>query len=331
MSNPFKAIGKAFKAVVKVVKKVAVPALIIGAVVLTGGAALGALPAIGSVLGSIGITGTMASVLGGAISSAAVGAGVGGLTAAISGKDVWSGIKGGALTGAITGGIAGGLGMISPNGILSDLGVGSQVSHLQGLADAGVATQQQLTQLASLKTSQAGLTPGAPAANLSSGPLQSVDVPASTIPNTVPDPSQVTGMGQSMSPRMTEVAQTVNSLPGDVAAQTANVAVPGAAPAGNVAVPGTVAAPGTGGGGFLNSPWAPMMAGQVISGLGSAVSAKAASKDARKEQERITASYRDIDPDSLFSLSGAQNKGLPSPAEKYGYKYDPGSGRILPA
>ena len=42
MSGVFKAVGKVFKGVVKVIKKVALPALAIGAIVLTGGAAIGA-------------------------------------------------------------------------------------------------------------------------------------------------------------------------------------------------------------------------------------------------------------------------------------------------
>ena len=50
MSKLLKSIGKVFKKIVKVVKKFALPILAIGAIVLTGGAALGlALPSLGSV------------------------------------------------------------------------------------------------------------------------------------------------------------------------------------------------------------------------------------------------------------------------------------------
>lgn len=125
MSNPFKAIGKVFKSVVKVVKKVALPALMIGAVVLTGGAALGVLPAVGSVLGSIGISGTLASVLGGAITAGATGALLGGATSALSGGSFWKGATSGFLGGAVTGGLLGGLGVVGPNGIFGSMGHGA--------------------------------------------------------------------------------------------------------------------------------------------------------------------------------------------------------------
>lgn len=123
MSNPFKAVGKIFKKVVKVAKKVAIPALMIGAVVLTGGAALGALPALGTMLGSIGISGTLASVLGGAISMGAVGAVTGGLGALATGGSVWKGAQGGFLAGAATGGVMGAAGMIGANGVFGAKGL----------------------------------------------------------------------------------------------------------------------------------------------------------------------------------------------------------------
>jgi hypothetical protein len=107
VSNPFKAIGKAFKAVVKVVKKVALPALAIGAVVLTGGAALGVLPALGGaggLLAGIGITGPLAGVLTSAATSATIGA----VGSALTGGSI---IKG-ATTGLIVGGAMGGLGAL---------------------------------------------------------------------------------------------------------------------------------------------------------------------------------------------------------------------------
>lgn len=122
MSNPFKAVGKVFKKVVKVAKKIAIPALMIGAVVLTGGAALGALPALGTILGSVGISGTLASVLGGAISMGAVGALSGGLIGAATGGGLLKGATKGFLMGAATGGVMGGVGAIGANGVLGGLG-----------------------------------------------------------------------------------------------------------------------------------------------------------------------------------------------------------------
>lgn len=111
MSNPLKSIGKVFKKVVKVVKKIALPALAIGAVVLTGGAALGVLPALGGaggLLASIGITGPLAGILTSAASSAAFGA----VGAALTGGSI---IKG-ATTGFILGGAMGGIGALTAGG-----------------------------------------------------------------------------------------------------------------------------------------------------------------------------------------------------------------------
>jgi hypothetical protein len=140
MSNPFKAIGKVFKKVVKVVKKIALPALMIGAVVLTGGAALGALPALGTILGSVGISGTLASVLGGAISMGAVGAVTGGLMGAVTGQGFMKGATTGFLGGALTGGIGGGIGLIGANGIFGGAAAAGASGHALGGAGATAMT-----------------------------------------------------------------------------------------------------------------------------------------------------------------------------------------------
>jgi hypothetical protein len=77
MSGLFKSIGKIFKKVVKVLKKVALPALAIAAVVVTGGAALGLLPAIaglGGLAASLGASPLIAGVLSAAGTGATLGA-----------------------------------------------------------------------------------------------------------------------------------------------------------------------------------------------------------------------------------------------------------------
>lgn len=112
MSGILKGIGKVFKKVVKVVKKVALPALMIGAVVLTGGAALGVLPALGTMVGGLGLSAGLTSILTGAISTGALGAVGGFLTGGMKGA------KKGFLMGAATGGLLGGLGVTGANGIL---------------------------------------------------------------------------------------------------------------------------------------------------------------------------------------------------------------------
>lgn len=112
MSGLFSSIGKIFKKVVPVLKKIALPALAIAAVVVTGGAALGLLPGIaglGGLAASLGASPLIAGVLSAAGTGATVGM-IGGLltTGSISGA-----IKGasmGLLTGAAAGGISGALG-----------------------------------------------------------------------------------------------------------------------------------------------------------------------------------------------------------------------------
>lgn len=102
MSGIIKGIKKAFRKVVKVVKKIALPALAIGAVVLTGGAAIGALPSLGSMLGGLGLSPALTGVL----ATAAKGATMGAVTSAVTGGNI---IKG-ATTGLIAGGAIGGIG-----------------------------------------------------------------------------------------------------------------------------------------------------------------------------------------------------------------------------
>lgn len=101
MSNPLKAIGKVFKKVGKVVKKVALPALAIGAAVLTGGAALGVLPGIGSIGSSLGLSAGLTSVLSTAGQSALLGAG----TSLITGGNPLKGATRGFVAGAALGGL----------------------------------------------------------------------------------------------------------------------------------------------------------------------------------------------------------------------------------
>lgn len=145
MSGVVRAIGKAFKAVGKFVKKYALPALAIAAVVFTGGAAIGALPALGSVLGAggLGLSAGLTSVLTTAATSATIGAGI----SAVTGGNI---IKG-ATTGLITGGIAGGAGALmggigagAASGAASAAGTvapaaGSAVSTLPGMIDVTAA------------------------------------------------------------------------------------------------------------------------------------------------------------------------------------------------
>lgn len=135
MSGVFRAIGKAFKSVVKVIKKVALPVLAIAAVVLTGGAALGALPSLGSIGASLGLSTTLTGILSTAGTSALMGAGV----AAVTGQNIIKGATAGFITGGVLGGVsaaANGLG-----GAMSAAKAGTQAAGAVGAQGASTAAQ----------------------------------------------------------------------------------------------------------------------------------------------------------------------------------------------
>ncbi len=284
MSGVFRAIGKVFKGIVKVVKKVALPALMIGAVVLTGGAALGALPALGTILGSIGISGGLAAALGGAISAGAIGAGVGGLTAAVTGGNILKGATRGFVGGAITGGLMGAAGLVSANGLLSDFGIGSQAAHINGLKAVGAAIPKSLV---------------TPTTGLLSGGIQNVDIPASAV-------AKMPGSVAPPPTSMTDVASAVQSLPPDPITGTAgNVAADIAKPGlMSVGTPGATTAASTpspfqqmlfGGG----SPFNTGLLGSALSGIGQGLSDSSGNKTALRMQREEQAYYRQnygIDP-----------------------------------
>lgn len=117
MSGVFKSLGKILPIVLGAAAVIftagaAIPA--IGAIVGTGGLS----GAIGSVLGSLGIeaTSTLGTVLTGAASGAATGAALGGVEAAVTGKDIVSGMEGGMGTGALAGGVMSGFGALTGAG-----------------------------------------------------------------------------------------------------------------------------------------------------------------------------------------------------------------------
>lgn len=114
MSGVVKSVTKVFKKVVDVVKKVLPAALAVGAVVFTGGAALGVLPAWGTAVSGLvsqmGAGSLLSSVLSGAVTQAGYGALMGAATSALTGGNISNGMQVGALGGAVTGGITGGFG-----------------------------------------------------------------------------------------------------------------------------------------------------------------------------------------------------------------------------
>lgn len=110
----FKKIGKAFKKVAKFALKVAPYVLLAGAAIFTGGAALG-LPAFAGGWGAaaasftqtLGLSGTLGSVVTGAVTNAGYGALLGAGGAALTGQSITKGAQLGAAAGAVGGGISG--------------------------------------------------------------------------------------------------------------------------------------------------------------------------------------------------------------------------------
>lgn len=172
MSGVAKGVGKVFKKVTKVVKKVAPIVLGAAAIYFTAGAALGFAPTLGaaasSLTGSLGLSGTLGSVVTGAVTQAGYGAAIGGLTAAVTGGSISKGMRSGALTGAITGGVTGGLGFnTDPLSSLNDT---------QSAASAAAGGPGQLTAPGALSAPQVAASPlGAAAA-----PAAAQAAPAST-------------------------------------------------------------------------------------------------------------------------------------------------------
>ncbi|QUT04065.1 hypothetical protein KFK14_13000 [Sphingobium phenoxybenzoativorans] len=160
MSGLLKGIGKIFKKVVRVVKKIALPALAIGAVVLTGGAAIGALPALSSTIGSLGLSTGLTSVL----TTAAQGATMGALTSAVTGGNI---IKG-ATTGLIAGGALGGISQaIKPATGLAGAGGGGGTAPVIGASkDAAMLGQAGSTLGSTAAATGGGLVPAAAAPGL---------------------------------------------------------------------------------------------------------------------------------------------------------------------
>ena len=230
MSGVFKSIGKVFKKVVKVVKKVLPYALAAAAVVFTGGAALGVLPAFAPAVGglgsSLGVGSTLGGVLTGAITKAGFGAAIGGI---LGGK---AGMKAGLVTGAITGGLGGLLG--AAGGAAAPAAGGAPTGVIKGASDmlGGAATQ----------AAESSLTP-------------------------------VVDVTSNLSPVTSTIAQT---------------------PMGG----------GNGLGGLLGNP---LVASQLLQGLGTGLAAQAQAKEERKAIQHMEDNYTPIQT-GLLNPSGSNGQ-----------------------
>lgn len=299
MSGVFKAIGKAFKAVVKVVKKVALPALAIGAVVLTGGAALGALPSLGAMGAKLGLSAALQGVLSTAGTSALIGAGV----AAATGKDIIKGATGGFITGGVLGGlgaVTGGLG-----GAAQTAKAGAQAAGSTAAQGAGTVAQA------------AGATAGT-AAQAAGGAITA---------GAAPFTANMAGLGGLAADAAASTAGAFGSAIPAAASGLASAAAPASvSPLSSV---GNVA---NGALKFIANN--PVPVGMALQGLGAGLSAKAQADAAREEREAIAKNYT---TSGLFTLPSTTGPALPEASNFYQQAiygkqvYDPTTGRIIPA
>lgn len=142
------------------------PVLAIGAVVLTGGAALGILPSVGSLAGSLGLSSTLTSVLVAGAKAATFGA----VGAALTGGNI---IKG-ATMGFAVGGALGGLG--------AALG-GAGTAAKTAVTTAGGASQagSTMAQGADAALKAVGATPGAAGSTAAGAAAKGLGTVASSV------------------------------------------------------------------------------------------------------------------------------------------------------
>lgn len=165
MSKIVRGIGKVFRKVVKVVKRVAPLVLAAAAVYFTAGAAMGLAgtagagwgAAAGTISSTLGATGTLGSVLTGAVTQAGYGAALGGMISKAQGGSFSEGAQSGAAVGAVTGGVGGymqagnaaqsaQLGQGTPvadgtGGVYQNMSPAADVGNASMMSPADVATQ----------------------------------------------------------------------------------------------------------------------------------------------------------------------------------------------
>lgn len=279
MSGIIKGIGKVFKKIVKVVKKVALPALAIGAAIVTGGAALGIMPGLASLGGSIGLSAGLTSVL----STAGTGALLGGGMSLLTGGNPIKGMTAGFIGGAAVGGLG------------------------QVLQPAAQGATQAATSAGNIAT---GFDTPITASNWQSaiggGAAQGGGGAAS---------QGVQGLGTSLG---TTAANTASSVAAGSMAPITPVSGVGAVGATAApAVTQTVTQGGGGLLGAFNR-MNPYVQASLIQGLGSGLSSAAASKDMRRAEreryERLAANYEGYEPAALDPFGPIRRE--PSPVWK---------------
>lgn len=349
MSGVFKAIGKVFKSVVNVVKKIALPALMIGAVVLTGGAALGLLPAVGTMIGGLGLSAGLTTVLTGAITYGALGAGIGGLTAAISGKNILKGATTGFIGGAIGGGLLGAVapGAIQANGFFGgalNAGKSAAVTGLESLHEAGAAagaTESFGSAASAIPSSVIDATPAAFSADIAGAPGSFAAAgDASSYGGLLSSAASDAAPSYATTAFSAAPAGTGGLPPGFgggaasgfTPAPTAYSLNGGVAPAGtsfNAAGAAVPVATKAAGGGLLSSATTPLLmqtVGSAISGLGQGAAASQQAKDAaaarRFEADRVAYNYGYQNHYATDKKGNVSNDAEPTNATQW-YQYHP--------
>lgn len=297
MSKIIKGVGKVFKKVIKVAKKVLPIALAVGAVVFTGGAALGLTPtfagAIGGVVAKLGIGGAVAGALTGAVTSAGFGAALGGVTGGMKG------MQQGALMGALTGGA---LGALSPStfGIVRGAdGAWTTANTIRtGSAFGAAGSGNEIARNATTGFYERVASTGANAATgsgLAAGMQKAVPGTMNSAPTlaarTMPGATNLAmpaGMQKAVGPMMSGGLNGGGAIGGVTGAAGAATVPVGTPPIAGIT---PAAAPAQGGVmGFLNQN--PLIAGQVLSRVGAGLSGGDGNSDLireRAEEERKSA------------------------------------------
>jgi hypothetical protein len=286
VSKVFKSLGKIFKSVIKTVIKIAPYALAAAAVVFTGGAALGILPAFGAAVGgvvsSLGLSAAVTGALTGAITSAGFGAAIGFVT---GGK---KGMQRGALMGALSGGV---LGAVSPGvfgivkGASGAVTTANALSHAgnafgAGAATTGIApatTASGVGASTSLSTAPTGLAGSAATAASAAPPISAA---ASGI---APVSSAISGVAPVASAQGADALTNFGDFLGTSAPATAANQAIGAIQTTTGGVGGIPASGGNGILSLLNKN--PTLVGSVLTALGgqSGVSSKDLAKQVNAE------------------------------------------------
>lgn len=326
MSGIGKFLGNVFKAVVKVAKVVLPIALGVGAILFTGGAALGLTGvlaggwggAAAGITSALGLADTgIGAVLTSAITTAGYGAVAGGAVAAATGQNVLKGIETGAASGAILGGVTGGIGAITADAIAPV-----------------TVTPQAFTGLDSTVAADAGAASSgaAGAVTADAAPLGAAVTTSDLAPATAA-PAAASGAGSSVASALP--LETVTSSAAAPAAATASSGAAGVAGGAAAASPSIFRgltndlgltnpenANGTGGG--LTADGKTVL-GDVISGVGKGLLAPAPDAAEKDYQKFVTGNYAQTgapaafqglssDPSGVVARTGA---GLPQPAQAY--------------